>query len=168
MAKPSQARPRRTASPQPPEVRAYWDAVRRPHGPHVYARLLGIRTYDTTSLHGKVEKGIEYRFFEKLRRIMDLHSETIAEVLLIPTRTVHRRKAEGRLRPDESDRLLRLTRLFGRAIELFEGDNVAALEWLRSPSRALGGATPLTMSKTEPGALEVERLIGRLEHGVFS
>jgi uncharacterized protein (DUF2384 family) len=32
----------------------------------------------------------------------------------------------------------------------------------------LGDASPLEMSKTEPGALDVERLIGRLEHGVFS
>ncbi|MGQ0702368.1 MAG: type II RES/Xre toxin-antitoxin system antitoxin [Gemmatimonadales bacterium] len=151
-----------------PEVRAYMEAVRASHGPHVYARLLGIKDDDLESLHKRVERGIEYRFFERLLRIMDLPSRTIADILLIPTRTVHRRKTEGRLRPDESDRVLRLTRLYGRAIELFEGDHVAALQWLRSPSKALGGATPLVMSKTEPGAIEVERLIGRLEHGVFS
>lgn len=173
MAKSSQVRPRpRKSRPreshQPPEVRAYWKAVRGPHGPHVYASLLGIKIYDITSLRDKVEKGIEYRFFEKLLQLMELHGRTIADVLLIPTRTVHRRKAEGRLRPDESDRVLRLTRLYGRAIELFEGDSIAALQWLRSPSKALGGPTPLSMSKTDPGALEVERLIGRLEHGVFS
>jgi len=153
---------------QTPEVRAYWNAVRGPHGPHAYASLLGIKTHDATTLHDKVEKGIEFRFFEKLLQIMDLHGKTIADVLLIPTRTVHRRKLEGRLRPDESDRVLRLTRLYGRAIELFEGNDVAALEWFRSPSKALGGATPLSMSKTEPGALEVERLVGRLEQGVFA
>ncbi|MFN2400091.1 MAG: antitoxin Xre/MbcA/ParS toxin-binding domain-containing protein [Gemmatimonadaceae bacterium] len=168
MAKTSEGLPRPRESGQPPEVRAYWKAVRGPHGPHVYASLLGIKTHDITSLHYKVEKGIEYRFFEKLLRIMELQGKTIADVLLIPTRTVHRRKAEGRLRPDESDRVLRLARLYGRAIELFEGDSIAALQWLRSPAKALGSRTPLSMSKTDPGAIEVERLIGRLEHGVFS
>jgi hypothetical protein len=33
---------------------------------------------------------------------------------------------------------------------------------------ALGGAVPLAVARTELGALEVERLIGRLEHGVFT
>jgi putative toxin-antitoxin system antitoxin component (TIGR02293 family) len=155
-------------SSQPREVREYWDAISRPHGPHAYARLLGIKDYDAASLHERVEEGIEYRFFETLLRVMDLQRNTACEVLHIPARTIHRRKEKGRLQPDESDRVLRLTRIYGRAIELFEGDNVAALAWLRSPSKALGGETPLNMSKTEPGAIEVEHLIGRLEHGVFS
>jgi putative toxin-antitoxin system antitoxin component (TIGR02293 family) len=40
--------------------------------------------------------------------------------------------------------------------------------WLKSPQKALGGKTPLEYSDTEPGAREVEDLLGRLEHGVFS
>ena len=59
-------------------------------------------------------------------------------------------------------------RVFGRALELFEGDSQAAERWLSSPRAALGGATPLELAKTEAGAREVEALIGRLEHGVFS
>jgi uncharacterized protein (DUF2384 family) len=34
--------------------------------------------------------------------------------------------------------------------------------------RALGGRSPLDFAQTEPGAREVENVIGRLEHGVFS
>ena len=59
-------------------------------------------------------------------------------------------------------------RVFGKALELFEGDARAAERWLSSPRRALGGATPLELARTEDGAGEVEALIGRLEHGVFS
>ena len=162
------AHPAPAGGSRPRDVQAYWEAVQGPHAPHVYVRLLGLKDYDPASLHERVEKGIEYRFFERLVSLLQLHARTVADVLLIPTRTIHRRKAEGRLRPDESDRVLRLTRLFGRAIELFEGDNAAALKWFHSPSNALGGSTPLAMSKTEPGSIEVERLIGRLEQGVFS
>ena len=61
-----------------------------------------------------------------------------------------------------------MSRVFARAIELFEGDDRAARRWLSAPQRALGGAVPLTLAKTEVGAREVERLVGRLEHGVFS
>ena len=59
-------------------------------------------------------------------------------------------------------------RVFDRALELFEGDSRAAERWLSSPKAALGGAVPSELAKTEAGAREVEALIGRIEHGVFS
>ncbi len=79
-----------------------------------------------------------------------------------------RRKAAGRLAPDESERLLRISTVFEKTVDLFEGDVAGAVAWLTSPKRALGRETPLAYSRTELGAREVEDLIGRLEHGVFS
>jgi putative toxin-antitoxin system antitoxin component (TIGR02293 family) len=61
-----------------------------------------------------------------------------------------------------------VSRIFARALGLFDGDRDAANQWLSSPQRPLGGSVPLTLTRTEVGALEVERLIGRLEHGVFT
>lgn len=69
---------------------------------------------------------------------------------------------------EESDRLVRASRIFGRALSLCEGDRDAAKHWLSEPQKALGGTVPLILARTEVGALEVERLIGRLEHGVFT
>lgn len=43
-----------------------------------------------------------------------------------------------------------------------------AREWLKRPLRELGGRTPLQMTATEPGAREVEKVLGRLEHGIFA
>jgi len=43
-----------------------------------------------------------------------------------------------------------------------------AREWLTRPLRELGGQTPLQMTATEPGAREVERVLGRLEYGIFA
>ena len=79
-----------------------------------------------------------------------------------------RRKRDGRFLPDESDRLLRASRLFGKTLELFETDRDTATEWLTTAQPALGGAVPIDLAKSEVGAREVERLLGRLEHGVFS
>ena len=84
----------------------------------------------------------------------------------IPRRTLTRRKREG-VFPDESDRLLRAARLFGRALEVFDGNREAAAEWLTTAPPALGGV-PIAFARTDLGTREVERLIGRLEHGVFS
>ena len=86
----------------------------------------------------------------------------------IPRRTLARRKREGVFPPDESDRLFRAARLFARALELFDGNRDAASEWLTTAQPALGGSAPITLARTDFGTREVERLIGRLEHGVFS
>jgi putative toxin-antitoxin system antitoxin component (TIGR02293 family) len=68
---------------------------------------------------------------------------------------------------DESERLLRISSIFEKAVELFNGDVPEAVTWLRRPRRALANHTPLAYSGTELGAREVENLIGQLEYGVF-
>lgn len=137
-------------------------------GPHRYAALLGERRgLDTRSLLAKVEAGLPYRAVEHLQKNLDLPIARLAQVVDIRPRTLSRRKEEGRLAPDESDRLLRASRVFGKALELFEDDTEAARRWLGQPQRALGGAVPLDLLRSELGAREVEDLIGRLEHGVF-
>lgn len=138
-------------------------------GPHRYAALLGERRgLDTKSLLAKVEAGLPYRAVEHLQRNLNLSIARLAEIVDIRPRTLTRRKEGGRLEPDESDRLLRASRVFGKALELFEADTEAARRWLAKPQRALGGAVPLDLLRTELGAREVEDLIGRLEQGVFS
>jgi putative toxin-antitoxin system antitoxin component (TIGR02293 family) len=69
------------------------------------------------------------------------------------------------LSAEESDRLLRI---FGRAMELFEGDHDAASEWMIRQLPALGGETPTDAARTALGSRKVETLVGRLEHGVYS
>lgn len=59
-----------------------------------------------------------------------------------------------------------VARVIARAIELFEGDRAAARIWLTTHHRALGDHTPLEFAKTDVGAIEIENLIGRLEHGI--
>jgi putative toxin-antitoxin system antitoxin component (TIGR02293 family) len=137
-------------------------------GPHAYVVLLGLETFDAPALLKTVEKGFLYRTFERLQRNICLPFERVTALVDIPRRTLTRRKREGRFLPDESDRLLRASRLFGKTLELFEGDREAATEWLTTAQPALGGALPIDLARTDVGAREVETLIGRLEHGVFS
>lgn len=53
------------------------------------------------------------------------------------------------------------------AIELFEGDQIAAERWLSSPAKALQGNQPRTMLSSEEGTERVRALIHKLEHGIF-
>ncbi|MBX3148336.1 MAG: DUF2384 domain-containing protein [Gemmatimonadales bacterium] len=168
MAKSAPGPSRKRIPKRRPDVQAYLEAVEGSRGPNAYVALLGMEAADTASLHDRVEQGIPYRYLEKLHSLMDVQRSALTDALMLSERTIHRRKEAGRLQPDESDRVLRLTRLFGKAIELFEGDDRQAVAWFRKPIRGLGDRSPLEMSRTGPGALEVERLIDRLEHGVPS
>ena len=129
--------------------------------------LLGLDVFDTPELLRSIRKGFPYRTLERFQRNTSLALERITELVDIPRRTLTRRKSEGRFMPDESDRLLSASRLFGRALALFEGDRDAAAEWLTSPQRALGGGVPIELARTDLGAREVETVLGRLEQGVF-
>jgi putative toxin-antitoxin system antitoxin component (TIGR02293 family) len=51
---------------------------------------------------------------------------------------------------------------------LFEGDREAASQWMATSLPALGGSTPNDVLKTDSGVRDVENLIGRIEHGVYS
>jgi putative toxin-antitoxin system antitoxin component (TIGR02293 family) len=137
-------------------------------GQHPYLALLGLRSFDTAGLVKRLEAGVSFAAFERLKRKLKVSSLDLAEMAQITPRTLARRKKAGRLQPDESDRLVRLARVFSGAIGLFDGDADAAQEWMMRPNRGLGGASPFEMVRTEVGAREVERLIGRIEHGVFS
>ncbi len=132
------------------------------------AALLGLAISATDELRMAVERGLEFHSWEAVRINAGLTTKQMAEVIQMNVKTIGRRKEAGRLTPVESDRLSRLSRIVAQAIGLFEGDKKAAHLWLVSPREALGGSTPLELVRTEVGAREVERLIERLEDGVFS
>lgn len=133
-----------------------------------YARHIGVRVRSKLALIEKVEAGLSYSAFERLRNRIDVPAQTLAEAVGISGRTLHRRKERGRLEADESDRVLRIARLTERVVDLFEGNLGEARRWLISPRRALGGSAPLDFARTEVGAREVEQLVERLEEGVFA
>ena len=88
--------------------------------------------------------------------------------LVIPRRTLDRRRGEKKaLTVDEADRLLRVVRVVVGALEAL-GDSEKARVWLRTPNRALRGEVPLDLLATDIGARMVERVLGRIEHGVYS
>lgn len=137
-------------------------------GKHPYVIFLGLRTFDTQHLLKRIETGLSYTSLERFRKNINLPMRDLAELLQISLRTLNRRKKTGKLEPDESDRLVRISRLYGKTLELFEGDNEAAHDWLSRKQIGLGGARPFDLIRSEVGAREVEALIGRLEYGVFS
>jgi putative toxin-antitoxin system antitoxin component (TIGR02293 family) len=114
-----------------------------------------------------IRVGLPVQELDALQTSLDVPMDTLAHKLGISKATLHRRKAQGRLGPEESDRVLRFARLMGLAVEVMGGED-AARRWLNSPQVGLGGAVPLDYAETEVGAREVEDLLGRIEYGVYS
>jgi len=151
------------------EVDAYRESIRTGQtGSYGYVTLIGLRLQDPIKIVKRVEKGLSFNAFERFQKNTGLSTLELTDVVVITARTLHRRKERGRLDPEESDRLLRASRIFGKALELFEGDTEAARLWLKTPQAALGGERPMTLAKTDMGAREVEALADRLEHGVLA
>ena len=117
----------------------------------------------------RVKAGLSVGEFDALRELLGLTVESLAAKVGISTATLSRRRQSGqRLDVGCGDRLLRYARLFRLAADLYDGDEEAARRWLAKPARALDGEAPLERAATEAGAREVEALIGRLEHGVYT
>lgn len=129
---------------------------------------LGLSINTISDLMRELMRGFSYRTLIALETNSGVSVQSWAETIGIPERTLARRRAAGRLAPEESEKLLRLSSIFEKAVELFEGDVSSAVHWLAAPKLALENQTPLQYARTEVGAREVENLIGRLEDGVFT
>ena len=129
---------------------------------------LGLRAGSVSDLMEQIEQGFSFDTLLRLEANSGVSLILLASIIGVPERTLARRKATGKLERDESERLLRVSSLFEKCVELFEGDVTAAVHWLTTPKGALRRHPPLLYARTELGAREVEDLIGRVDHGVFS
>src|SRR5213594_4790682 len=120
-----------------------------------------------TELIHRIQKGLRFSELKSLQDSIDLPFEQLAAKLSISRSTLQRRKAAGRLSPDESDKVIRYSRLLHQAADFF-GDIEKARAWLKHPQYGLGGAVPLDYARTETGAREVENLLGQMKYGVYS
>jgi putative toxin-antitoxin system antitoxin component (TIGR02293 family) len=120
-----------------------------------------------TELIRKIQKGLRFSELETLQTSIGMPFEQLAAKLCISRSTLQRRKAAGRLSPDESDKVLRFARLLEHATDVF-GDVDKARAWLKHPQYGLGGAVPLDYAETEIGAREVDNLLGQIDYGVYS
>jgi putative toxin-antitoxin system antitoxin component (TIGR02293 family) len=115
----------------------------------------------------RIHAGVNFRAAQNLQRALHIPLDKLAEVLGMSRATLHRRKVQGRLDQDESEKLIRYQRLLKKAEEVF-GSSADARDWLTHPQVALGKSVPIEFAKTEIGAREVENLLGRIEYGVYS
>jgi len=124
--------------------------------------------FDDVRMARELQLGLPVAVFFRVREALGVSQELLSKAISIPPRTVMRRQErKQRFKADESERLLRLARIFVRAREVLDSAE-RARAWMFAKNRALGGVSPVDFARTEPGAREVENVLGRIEHGVFS
>ncbi len=130
--------------------------------------LTYLEIHDNHAMVQRVEEGLPVMEVVKFSKQAGFTNEELAKLINIPARTYARRVADkARLKVHEGERAARLMRVFDRAKQLFVTDENTR-GWFNAKILALGGKTPLEYAQTEPGAREVENIIGRIEHGVYS
>jgi putative toxin-antitoxin system antitoxin component (TIGR02293 family) len=132
------------------------------------AKVLGGRVKSSEDWMDIIEAGLPAAAMEALKERVGLDDPSMATTLGISIRTLARvRASQGLLDSVVSDRLYRLARLVAIARVVLEYDD-RAVQWLTQPQPGLGNRRPIDMAKSEPGAREVENLLIRIEHGVYS
>jgi putative toxin-antitoxin system antitoxin component (TIGR02293 family) len=131
--------------------------------PTAYAEM-----QDDAAMALRVEEGLPVAEVVAFAKQAGFTNDELARLIHIPPRTYARRVASNaRLKIPEGERAVRLMRLFERAKQVFQTDENTR-GWFNGRILALGWKTPLEYAQTEPGAREVENIIGRIEDGIFS
>lgn len=131
-------------------------------------KVLGKTVKKPGDLAQFIREGLPAGSVAALAQSLHLGSTVLSRKLGIPQRTLTRRLSQGSLLTSaESDRAVRMARVYAHAVTMI-GDREKALEWLRTPNRALGGEKPLDQIDTDMGARMVEDILGRIAYGVYS
>jgi putative toxin-antitoxin system antitoxin component (TIGR02293 family) len=126
-------------------------------------RSLGADVGSEADLARIVRRGIRLGVLGHLEKAG--FSKQEIERLIIPARTWRDRKRNREpLSLEESDRVVRLTRIQALAEDVF-GDVEKANRWLREELGILDGKSPLEVAHTEAGARLIEQLLAKLDWG---
>src|SRR5437016_3988121 len=125
-------------------------------------KVLSKKIRNPDDLAQLVREGLPVGSIAALAQRLHLGSGELSQKLGIPQRTLTRRLSQGSLLNSyESDRTVRFARVYSWAVEVL-ADEENAIEWLRTPNRALGGEIPLDHLDTDTGARMVEVVLGRI------
>ncbi|MEP7244136.1 MAG: antitoxin Xre/MbcA/ParS toxin-binding domain-containing protein [Gammaproteobacteria bacterium] len=130
------------------------------------SQVFGVRAGPVDLLH-EVERGLPRRAYEAVSEALELTPDEEDRLLQVSLRTRARWKGRVRLDTATSDRLVRLARIMALAVAVLESRK-NAVGWLREPSEALGGRSPLAAIVSDPGAEKVSNMLYQMEHGVYA
>ena len=125
-----------------------------------------VARWDDEAADKHIRSGVSVGLAERLQVLLDLSDEEAAHLIGRSRSTYARYKKKNKdLGVTEAERAVRYARLLHLANETF-GSFQEAVLWMQEPNQALGGATPIHMARTDPGATIVRDVLEGIQHGV--
>lgn len=129
--------------------------------------VLGCDVRSDLDLDGVIRAGMSPGVIDAVLESGRVEPNELHELVLSRRALAYRRETRHRLTPDESNRVARVVRAIVRAEEAL-GSPEKAYRWMRRENRGLIGKRPIDLLHSEAGARAVDRVLGRIEHGIFS
>ncbi len=120
--------------------------------------------YDLMEL---ARQGLVRSAMDSLAQLLEVSTKDLVQYLPISERTLQRYDENKKLSPELSDHLIQIAKVYARVVDVF-GDRARAVEWLKYPSHALGGVTPMSCLDNFSGIELVKDELGRIEYGVYA
>lgn len=121
----------------------------------------------TAAVVQRIRTGLPAATFVQIAARLNLAQEDLATRLGLVARTIHRkRKARATLSSADSEKIMRVARIWNSARSLFTTDEAIA-QWLMTPAAPLGHVPPLDLLDTDVGAADVDGFIKGLAYGNF-
>ena len=76
-------------------------------------------------------------------------------------------KATEKMTSDESEKVIRLARVFLESMDIFK-DETKVATWLKKPNRSLESRSPISFLDSDIGAEGVLAVLGRIRDGVYN
>jgi putative toxin-antitoxin system antitoxin component (TIGR02293 family) len=116
-------------------------------------------------LHRQIETGVPGKAIPNLLLTLGFTREDFSTLLGRARKTLNELEQRAHLSRSDSDLLYRMARALVYAVSVF-GETDYAVQWLKEPNEALGGAVPLTLLATVEGDEIVRTELGAIEHGL--
>jgi putative toxin-antitoxin system antitoxin component (TIGR02293 family) len=116
-------------------------------------------------LHRQIESGVPGKAIPNLLLLLDFTREDFSVLLGRARKTLNELEQRAHLSRSDSDLLYRIARALVYAVNVF-GETGYAVQWLKAPNEALGGAVPLNLLATVEGDEIVRTELGTIEHGL--
>jgi putative toxin-antitoxin system antitoxin component (TIGR02293 family) len=116
-------------------------------------------------LHRQIEIGVPGKAIPNLLLALDFTREEFSDLLGRARKTLNELEQRAHLSRADSDFLYRIARALVYAVSVF-GEANYAVQWLKEPNEALGGAVPLKLLATVEGDEIVRAELGAIEHGL--
>lgn len=112
-------------------------------------------------------EGIRKSSLKSLAAHLGVNMEVMSRLLHSSHRNIQRKDESELLDTLKTEKVLELAAFAQRGIDV-TGSKEAFIEWLHSPLVTLNNKSPLDFLDTSFGIQLLQKLLGRLEHGVYS